>query len=76
MRDDGANALAEELKAAPPAGLVAALEDAELHALTDAINDARKRQSAALRAAGDQALDRLPRLVRGPVKKIVRSVSG
>jgi hypothetical protein len=71
MRDDGANALAEELRAAPPAGLIAALEDAELRALTDAIRDARQRQSAALRAAGDQALDRLPRLIRGPVKKIV-----
>lgn len=68
-------ALAEELDASPPPGVLDALSDEELRALTDVIHAARRRQSAAVKAAGDKALSNLPWLVRGPVKKIIGAVS-
>jgi hypothetical protein len=71
LSDDGLSRLREELGAAPPEGLTTTLSDAELRALADTIHDARRRQSAALRAAGDQALDRLPMLVRVAVRKLI-----
>jgi hypothetical protein len=71
MGNQGSGALARELRATPPAGVVDALEDDELEALSDSIRSARRRQSAALRAAGDKALGNLPWLVRGPVRRIV-----
>ena len=64
-------ALAGELCQKPPAGLRKALEREELDDLADAIRAQRRRQTAALRAAGDQALGNLPWVVRGPVKRIV-----
>lgn len=65
------DALARELGVSPPAGVLGALSDAELQALVDVIHSARRRQSAATRAAGDRALNNLPWIVRGPVKKII-----
>ena len=71
MHGDGLGALRDELGAPPPAGIVAGLSDTELRTLAEAIHSARSRQSAALREAGDQALDRLPMLVRVAVRKLI-----
>jgi hypothetical protein len=71
LGDDGFGALAKELGAKPPGTVLDALSEAELRELADAIHAARRRQSAALKAAGDRALNNLPWVVRGPVKRIV-----
>jgi len=71
MGKEASGALASELRQSPPAGLLKALDEAELGNLTEAIRQQRHRQTAAVRAAGDQALANLPRLVRGPVRRIV-----
>jgi hypothetical protein len=47
------------------------LADEELADLAAAVADARHRQAAALAEAGDRALSHIPRLLRGPVKRIV-----
>lgn len=62
--------LETELGAALPPGL-AGLSDTDATHLADAIEAARKRQSAALRTATDSGLDFVPRLLRGPVKKVL-----
>jgi hypothetical protein len=62
--------LAAQLRADPPEAL-AALRPEELADLTDAIRDARRRQAADLQAAGDKAYGHIPRLLRGPIRKIV-----
>jgi len=62
--------LAGELGASPPAA-VAALSEAELEDLAGAVRDARRRQAAALARAGDEALGRLPRIVRGLVRRVI-----
>jgi hypothetical protein len=61
--------LTEQLGAAPPAGL-RNLTDAEVSDLTEAVRAARRRQAQALDEAGDRALGRIPRLLRGPIRKI------
>ena len=53
-----------------PPGL-AALSDAEAAALADAIDAARTRQSRALAKATERGLDFVPKLLRGPVKKVI-----
>jgi hypothetical protein len=63
--------LAAELGAEPPAALES-LSEAEVADLARAVGDARARQSAALAKAGSEALDRLPRLVRGVVRRVIR----
>ena len=63
-------ALTKQLGQQPPAGVKALPED-ELRELEAAIAEARHRQAAALEEAGDRALDRIPRLLRGPVRKVV-----
>jgi hypothetical protein len=62
--------LEAELGGRPPAGLEA-LTDAQLSGFTDALHGAKERQSAALRSAVEEALEIVPRLVRGPVRKIL-----
>lgn len=62
-------ALEGELRAKPPAGL-SRLEPAALRDLAQAITDARHRQAAELAAAGDQALRHIPRLLRGPIRRM------
>ena len=69
----GEEAIAElraQLRAEPPRGL-GALTSEELHDLTAAVRDARRRQAAELQAAGDKAYGNIPRLLRGPIRKIV-----
>ena len=65
-----AAALRDELGSAPPAGVVEALSEAEADDLANALADARRRQAAELRAAVHGAYDHVPRLLRGPIRKI------
>jgi hypothetical protein len=69
-KDAAARALEAQLGAPAPEG-VRALSEAELTDLTEAVRSARRRQSASLAEAGERALNRIPRLLRGPVRKIV-----
>jgi hypothetical protein len=52
---------------------VGALDDASLTRLSEAVRAARQRQAAELAAAGDKALALVPRLLRGPVRKMFGS---
>lgn len=70
MQTDGIGWLKEQLRTTPPAA-VAELADQDLRKLGDALRAQRKRQGEALTAASDKALESIPRLLRGPVKKLV-----
>ena len=67
---DSFTALSDQLRGATPDGL-RELSEAELADLAAAVAGARHRQAAALAEAGDRALSHIPRLLRGPVKRIV-----
>lgn len=71
MSQDGLKALAKELRDTPPDSL-GELSDEQLQDLTAAVRDARHRQAAELSAAGDRAASHIPRLLRGPVRKVLR----
>jgi hypothetical protein len=62
--------LSDQLRGAVPDAL-RELSDDELADLSSAVADARHRQAAALAEAGDRALSHIPRLLRGPIKRIV-----
>lgn len=66
----GRAALERELRGAPPAGLER-LSDGEREHLADLIAGARHRQAAELSAAADRALRFVPRLLRGPIRKVL-----
>ncbi len=70
MSQDGLKALEAELRAAPPRGL-AELSAEQLTALAQAVADARHRQAAELAAAGEHALDHIPKLLRIPIRKVL-----
>ncbi len=70
MSEDGFKLLAAELRDAPPPTL-AELSDEDLRHLTAAVRDARHRQAAELKIAGDKAAAHIPRLLRGPVRKVL-----
>jgi hypothetical protein len=70
MTQAGMAALEEQLRETPPAGL-GALADSDLQHLAGAVRAARRRQAAELERAGDQALRLIPRLLRGPIRKVV-----
>jgi hypothetical protein len=70
MGEDAAGALRKELGAAPPKGLEG-LSPEEQADLAAALRDARVRQALALDSALDRSLGLIPRLLRGPVKRIV-----
>jgi type IV secretory pathway VirB2 component (pilin) len=65
----------EELEAAlgapPPPGLAEGVPEAELAALAALVRAARARESAALAEATEGALDHVPRVLRGPIRRIV-----
>ncbi|MBA2505873.1 MAG: hypothetical protein H0V29_08000 [Thermoleophilaceae bacterium] len=63
-------ALQEELGSAPPRGL-AALSEEEIAELAGALRERKEDQALALKQAGDKAFGQIPRLLRGPVKKMV-----
>ena len=62
--------LRDQLRSDPPTGLMALAEE-DLHDLTEAIRSARARQAAALEHAADQGWSYVPRLLRGPIRRIV-----
>jgi hypothetical protein len=68
-KEAGRRALEAQLGARVPKG-VGGLADDELEDLAEAVRDARRRQAKALAEAGERALSRIPRLLRGPVRKV------
>jgi hypothetical protein len=64
-------ALEEQLGAKVPKGLAAALSDDELARLADAVRQAREVQARELDKALEDALGHIPRLARGPIRRIV-----
>jgi hypothetical protein len=61
--------LQEELHGPLPAG-IRQLTDAQRQDLAEAIVDARRRQAAALAEAGERAFGHIPRLFRGPIRRM------
>lgn len=70
MPDDAFSALSAQLGGTAPDSLRELTVD-ELRDLGAAVADARHRQAAALAEAGDRALSHIPRLLRGPIRRIV-----
>jgi hypothetical protein len=70
LTGDGLQALEKELGGAPPPG-VASLDSDDLYDLARAVANARRRQAAEIGAAGDQALNHVPRLLRVAIRKVV-----
>jgi hypothetical protein len=62
--------LERQLEGQVPQGL-SVLATEELTALAEIIGEARKRQSEALHSAADRALDKVPALLRGPVRRLL-----
>jgi len=71
MDSEALSELREQLGDDIPEGL-SRLNDADLRDLAHAVRDARHRQGQALAEAGERALGRVPRLLRAPVRRIVR----
>ena len=65
------DALRAELGAPPPKGLAAQLSDEESERLATTIHAAREHQRAALAQAGEAAFNHIPRLLRGPIRRLV-----
>jgi hypothetical protein len=70
VSEDGLHALETELAGTAPSSL-GALAHEHLVDLATAVRDARHRQASELAAAGDKALGHIPRLLRGPVRKVL-----
>ena len=69
-KKDALQAVRAQLRATPPKAL-AALSEEELEDLAGALREARHRQAAELAAAGEKAFDHIPRLLRGPIRKVM-----
>lgn len=63
------DAIQRELATSPPAG-IGRLTGEQQDDLARAIRDAKHRQAAALAAAGEQALGLIPRILRGPIRRM------
>lgn len=70
MSDDAIDILENELGARIPEGLEALGDDELLH-LADLLHEAKARQAQLLDEGVDGSLDIIPRLMRGPVRKIL-----
>lgn len=70
MTSDARRALQRELDGMVPDGL-STLTDEELTDLADLLHDMKQRQSQALDVAIEETLGIVPRLVRGPVRKVL-----
>jgi hypothetical protein len=70
MSAKGVKALESELGGPAPDGL-RELTDAQLSAFTELLGEAKRRQSGALESAVQEALEIVPRMVRGPVRKML-----
>ena len=68
MSAKGVRALEAELGGHPPDGLQQ-LSDAQLRSFTEALHEAKGEQSEALQSAVEQALEIVPRMVRGAARK-------
>ena len=68
---DGARLLEEQLRARPPSAILE-LDDEHLRDLARSVRQARHRQAAELARAGDKALSVIPRVLRGPVRRVLR----
>lgn len=68
--EEGFSELRAQLGGTVPEGL-RQLDGEQLQDLADAVKDARRRQAAALAQAGDRALGHIPRLLRGPIRRVV-----
>ncbi len=64
-------ALEAELRVCAPAAITQ-LSEAQLGDLASAIREARRRQAAELSAAGERAIGHVPRLLRAPVRRVLR----
>lgn len=64
-------ALRRALRGATPPASVATLDDAVVADLAAAIEEARREQARQLAASGEKSLEIIPRLLRGPVKKVL-----
>ena len=70
MPADAVGELARELRAPVPSS-VAALDSEDVAHLAGLIADARHRQAAEIAAAADRSLSFIPRLLRGPLRKVL-----
>jgi hypothetical protein len=70
MSAKAVRALEAELGGPAPDGL-RALTDAQLSAFTELLGEAKRRQSGALESAVQEALEIVPRMARGPVRKML-----
>ena len=70
MEKSGAGLLANQLRAAPSEAVTGLPDEYQAH-LGGAIRTARHRQAEQLARASEQALEHVPRLLRGPLRKIV-----
>ncbi|MGH2868080.1 MAG: hypothetical protein ACRDNK_11015 [Solirubrobacteraceae bacterium] len=71
MADQALAGLRKQLNGKVPAGL-GELEDHQLEHLAGAVHEARRRQGEALAQAGERALGHVPRLLRGPIRRVMR----
>jgi len=74
MPNEAQRAPLEQLTAAlgaPPPPAFQTLDAAELGALTAALEAALGRQAAELEAATDRSVQHLPRLLRGPIRRVL-----
>lgn len=69
MAGEGLAALTAQLGTDPPGGL-RKLGDEQLADLAAVIREARRREAVALAQAGEQALSHIPRVLRGPVRRV------
>jgi sRNA-binding protein len=70
MDEKSLDALRAQLNGKVPAGLLE-LDHEHIEHLADAVHEARRRQAKALAEAGERALSHVPRLLRGPIRRIV-----
>lgn len=70
MADEAWRALRAQLGPRIPDGL-RALDDKQLRDLSAAITETRRRQAQALSESGDRAFALVPRLLRGPIRRVI-----
>lgn len=70
MTNDPLAALQRQLRASPPLAL-RGLPAADLDDLASAVEAARRRQATELAAAGELAFKHIPRLLRGPIRRVL-----
>ncbi len=69
MADTGSDALRRALGGRVPEGLDSLADDERAH-LAEAVSDARRRQARALAQGGERAMQHIPRLLRGPIRRL------